>query len=43
MIQIWKIDESGETLISVQADIANAEYFCEKNNIKNYELFKVLD
>lgn len=39
MIQIWKDD----TLISVQADIENAEYFCEKNNLKDVEFVKVLD
>lgn len=39
MIQIWK----DNILISVQADMENAQYFCEKNRIENAELVKVVE
>ena len=43
MIQIWKITDGGDMLISVQDTMENAQYFCEKNNIKNVDFVKVLD
>ncbi|MBQ2644048.1 hypothetical protein IJG14_00565 [bacterium] len=49
MIQIWKqiksqIDGKEKTiLISVQANMDNAQYFCEKNRIEDVKLVKVSD
>jgi len=39
MIQIWQ----DGVIISVQANMENAQYFVEKNRLKNVELVKVID